>query len=382
MPKGLIKNSSVLQQEISAVMAPMSSRYNYYATARKNIAKSIGDYFFVESNNQKIKEVMGCIGGYPVPALVSKELFNMDFQSLQEFTDIILKAGLGLKLEGEVFAFNHTEVDGLEKDTLIFMKKLTSALSALRMCYGLELVYNLLLQHEHVQTESYRTYLLQIRQLITDYEAGDTTDNLDEHLQTYYSNAKTIQKEIEEQHNQINQAKEAFIECTQMAVAAICGALKSTGSLLIKADLDFPNQTWLGDGWSSFIVSLLNELFSGYYSYAYYISGSVSINEDYFGILTSELAHYSLTMQDQMEHLKLALLREAGNEVNSFISDLQADASVHGVMLLNKPTYYSEPSSRGLLFAGYLNAFNQERINAVEETLDIDYEPDFSPGMG
>ncbi|KTD57514.1 hypothetical protein [Legionella shakespearei] len=381
MPKGQIKNSSVLQQEISTVMVPISSRHNYYATARKNIAKSIGDYFFIEANNQKIKEVMGCIGGYPVPALVSKELLNIDFQSLTEFTDIMLQAGLGLKLEGEFFAFNHTEVDGLEKDTLIFMRKLTYALTALRICYGIELVYDLLLQHEHVQTESYQSYLPQIQQLITDYEAGNTTENLADHTQSYYFQAKKIQKEIEQHHNQINQAKESFTECTQMAVATICEGLNKVGSLLIKANSEFPDQTWFGDGWSPFIIGLLKEIFSGYYSYAWLVSGSVSINENYFGLLTTELANYSMTMQDQMEHLKLALLREAGNEVNSLISTIQADASLHQVILTEQSTYYREPSF-GLMFSGYLNALNRERTRAAERTLDIDFDADFSPGMG
>jgi hypothetical protein len=381
MPKGPIKNSSVLQQEISTVINPISSRYNYYVTARKNIAKSIGDYFFIEANHQKIKEVMGCIGGYPVPALVNKELLNIDFQSLQEFTDIMLQAGLGLKLEGEVFAFTHTEVDGLEKDTLTFMRKLTYALSALRICYGIELVYNLLLQHEHVQTQNYQSYLPQIQQVITDYEAGEAIENLVAHTQSCYFQAKRIQKEIEQHHNQINQAKESFTQCTQVAAVAICEGLDKVGSLLIKANSEFPDQTWFGDGWGSFIIGLLKEIFSGYYSYAWLVSGSVSINENYFGLLTTELAHYSMTMQDEMEYLKIALLREAGNEVNSLISTIQADAARHQVILMEQPTYYREPSL-GLMFAGYLNALNRERSRATERALDIDFDTDFSPGMG
>ncbi|MCL9682977.1 hypothetical protein [Legionella maioricensis] len=371
MQKVQLKSVAELRQEINAVVKPINLRLEQYRAAKAVMRPKVVDYFFTKQNESRLLEVMTLIAGHPVEAAVNAQLLAIDFSSLQGLTDTILSSGLGLKLEADFFIFPHTE--GLKEDTLVFMKQFAHALNAYRTCYGMEAIYDAILQHQHVQIQPYETYLPEIEELIASYETGPEPDEeLSDFLSASYTNALAIQKKVAIQHNEINAAKEDFTEMMQRGLAVICEWLNKTGGNLIKAMTEFPDNSWLGNHWCPFLVSLINPLFAGYYSYSWWVGGSVSINSNYYVTLTKELAQFSLGMQDKMEHLKLALLGEANGKVNQLIQSIQAQSGLKGIKLEQKPPLNYSRDMYGWMF--YLSQLRTPNDHNHDESATLEYQ--------
>ena len=358
MQKVKLKSVAELKQEISAVVKPVNVRHEQYKAAKAAMRPKVVDYFFTKQNETKLLEVTTFIAGHPVDAAVNAQLFAIDFNSMQEFTDTLLSSGLGLELKDDFFSFPYTQE--LKEDTLVFMKQFAHALNAYRTCYGIEAIYDAILHHQHAQIQPYEIYLPEIEELTVYYEAGPKpNEESSDFLSACYIKAVAIQKRLATQHNEINVAKEDFTEMMQRGLAVICEWLNKTGCNLIKATTEFPDSTWLGNYWRPFLVGLISQLFAGYYSYSWWVGGSVSINKDYFVTLTAELAQYSLGMQDKMEHLKLALLGEANGKVNDLIQAIQAQAGINQIKLAQiTPLNYSRDMYGWMFYLSMLRAPN------------------------
>ncbi len=364
MKKVPLKTVAELRQEINATVKPVNLRLEQYHAAQAVMRQKMVDYFFTKSNEAKLLEVMSFISGHSMEAAVNGHLLSINFNSLEELTSTILNSGLGLELQDDFFIFSYTQ--GLKEDTVVFMNQLAHALNAYRTCYGIGAIYDVILHHQHVQIHSYETYLPEIEELTAYYAAGPKPDEeLSDFLSACYDKAVGIQKKVAIQHNEVNAAKDSFAEMMQRGVAVICEWLNKTGGHLIKATTEFPDNTWLGNDWRPFIVSLIYQLFAGYYHYSWWVGGSVSINSDYFVTLTTELAQFSLSMQDKMERLKLALLGEANGKVNHLIQTIQAQAALNTITLVQTPPLNYSQNMYGLMFyLSKLRAPNGE--NCVE----------------
>ena len=328
------KNIEKILQEINSAIKPIKIRYERYSTARWAMRQQIIDYFFTPNNEAKILEVMRFITGAPVQAAaaVNAQLLLTEFETLEHFTQAILECNLGLELERDMFIFNHT--NELNKDTLIFMKQFAYALNAYSTCYGLELIYNVVLTHQHINIEPFESYLPKITELCTGFKTGPLYDEeLSTFLCEYYSKTGTIQHQLASQYEDINIWKEPFIQVTQQVLGMICSRLNDTSIFLIKANTEFPDTTWRGSNWSFLVKNFINQLFAGSYSHSWWITGSLCINPDYIVGLGKELSEFSFKMQDQMEHLKLALLREASTKVNELMQGIQEQAGINQITL-------------------------------------------------
>jgi hypothetical protein len=147
------KNAALLQQELNFVINPLKFRHERYSTARLVMRQRIVDYFFNASNEAKLLDVMRFILGTSEETFVNPELMLTDFQSPKEFIDAILNSGLGLVLEEDMFVFPYNA--SFNEETLSLMKQLAHALNAYSTCYGLEIIYDNVLYHEHVHLASY-----------------------------------------------------------------------------------------------------------------------------------------------------------------------------------------------------------------------------------
>ncbi|WP_173238253.1 hypothetical protein [Legionella antarctica] len=341
-------------------------RFEQYKGAQTEIRQKIIDYFFTKQNETKLLEVMGFMAGHTVQAVDASRLLSTNFDSLEALTSTVLNSGLGLELQDDFFIFSYTQ--GLKEDRIVFMKQLAHALNAYRTCCGLGAIYDVILHHQHVQTQAYETYLPAIEELTDYFEAGPKLDEeLSDFLSDCHGKAVDIQKKMAIQHNEVNVWKDSFTEMMQRGVAVICEWLHKTGGRLIKATTEFSDNSWLGSDWRPFIVSLINQLFAGYYNYSWWVVGSVGINSDYFVTLTTELAQFSLSMQDKMEHLKLALLGEANGKVNHLIQTIQAHAALNTITLAQPPTANYSQNIYGLMFClSKFRAPNGE--NCIENT--------------
>ncbi|WP_147279772.1 hypothetical protein [Legionella quateirensis] len=367
-------SAEVLKQQIKAAVDPIVARHEHYKTATANMLLSITNHFFNETNKDKILEVTHYVAGNVEQEPVMNQFLQKKFDNLVQFTQTIQECGLGLGLEqdGDYFVFNYSE--GLKPETVEFMNKLAIALSACRICIGMEQIYRTLLQDPHVQTQEYEDFLVEVRDLAQKYYAGPVPDgDYSKYLRAYYQSALSIQNRLKEQHIKVNAWKEPFADQLQKALAVICQAIKCTGLKLIESTTAFPDKTWLGDGWSPFVIGLLSELVARYYSYTYVIAGSLSLNQDYFFVLTTELSTFSLTMQDQMEHLKLAILKNADVELGDLIRNIQGQAAVHQIVLVpeEKPAYYGS----GNLYLLYPNpnSFQEKRGDSYVQNVRSDY---------
>lgn len=352
------KSSIILQQQIKTALDPIIARHNYYISAKANMLKSVSAHFFTDSNKDKFLEVTQFFAG-PAVAPVSMQLLAVQFDTLEQFTQSIKDSGLGLELEGDFFVFNCSE--GVKPETIEFMKKLALSLSACRICIGMELIYRTILANPHIQTQEFDQYLLQVSDLINNYKAGPKPEeDYAIYLRAYYRSALAIQQSLKEQHIQVNAWKEPFAELMQKALVVICEAIKVTGLKLIEGINEFPDKTWLGDGWNKFVVGLISELVARYYHYAYVISGPLSLNLEYLALLSTELANFSRTMQDQMAHLKLAFLNEAEIELGSLIRNIQDEAAIQHIVLAEERQM---PYSSGALKLLFKQADDSQRRN-------------------
>lgn len=343
------KSSTILQQHIKTALDPIVARRNYYVLAKANMFKSVSAHFFTDMNKEKFLEVTRFFADNPEVEPVSMQLLAIQFDTLEQFSQTIKDSGLGLELEGDYFVFNSSE--GMKPETIEFMKKLTLALSACRICIGMEQIYRTSLAHPHIQTEEFKQYLQQVNDLTNNYKAGPKPgDDYGIYLRAYYQCALAIQKNLKEQYIQVNAWKEPFAELMQNALAVICEAIKVTGLKLIEGTNEFPDKTWLGDGWSKFVVGLISELVARYYHYAYVISGPLSLNLEYLAILSTELSTFSKTMQDQMAHLKLAFLNEAGIEIEALIRNIQDEAGIQRIVLIEERQMPYSSGALTLLF--------------------------------
>ncbi len=371
MQKVQLKSVAELRQEINTIEKPVRVRHEQYKAAKAVLRPKIVDYFFTKRNEAKLLEVMAFIAGHPVETAVNAQLLAIDFSSMQELTDTLLSSGLGLELKDDFFSFAYTQ--GLEKDTIVFMKQFAHALNAYRTCYGMEAIYAAILHHQHVQIQPYETYLPDIEELTVYYEAGPKPDEeLSDFLSVCYTKAVAIQKKVAVQHNEINVAKDDFTDMMQRGLAVVCEWLNKTGSNLIKATTEFSDNTWLGNYWRPFLVGLISQLFAGYYSYSWWVGGSVSINKDYFATLTTELAQFSLGMQDKMEHLKLALLGEANGKINHLIQAIQAQAGINQIKLAQTASLNYSRDMYGWMF--YLSMLRSPNGNNDAESATSEYQ--------
>ena len=364
----------VLQQQIKAAVNPIVARHEHYKTATANMLSSITIHFFNDTNKDKILEVTHFIAGTTEQEPVNHQFLQKKFDDLMQFTQTIKECGLGLDLEqgGDFFGFNVSE--GLKPETVEFMNKLAIALSACRICIGMEQIYRTLLQDPHVQTQEYEDFLVEVRDLAQKYHAGPVPDgDYSMFLRAYYQSALSIQNRLKEQHIRVNAWKESFADQLQKALAVICQAIKCTGSKLIEGTTAFPDKTWLGDGWSPFVIGLLSDLVARYYSYSYVIAGPLSLNPEYFVVLTTELSTFSLTMQDQMEHLKLAILKNADVELGDLIRNIQGQAAVHQIALVpeERPKYYG--SSNLYVLYPNPNGLQEKRGDSYAQYVRTDY---------
>jgi hypothetical protein len=218
MQKVQLKSVAELRQEINTIEKPVRVRHEQYKAAKAVLRPKIVDYFFTKRNEAKLLEVMAFIAGHPVETAVNAQLLAIDFSSMQELTDTLLSSGLGLELKDDFFSFAYTQ--GLEKDTIVFMKQFAHALNAYRTCYGMEAIYAAILHHQHVQIQPYETYLPDIEELTVYYEAGPKPDEeLSDFLSVCYTKAVAIQKKVAVQHNEINVAKDDFTDMMQRGLA-------------------------------------------------------------------------------------------------------------------------------------------------------------------
>ncbi|CAM2746298.1 hypothetical protein [Legionella worsleiensis] len=326
-----------LQQRIKAVADPLLTRHEHYKSATTTMLTSVISHFFNEMNKDKILEVTQFVANNPDKAPVNQGFLQKRFASLDDFTQTILESGLGLEIDqdSDFFEFRHSE--GLNPDAVELMNKMAIVLSACRVCIGIEQIYATILNSPHLKTDEYQHFGDEAKELKQKYYAGLSSGFADKsYLRSHYQQALFIQSRLNEQHIKVNAWKESFAEQLQRALASICQAIKSTGSKLIAARTAFPDKTWLGDGWRSLVTGLLSVLVNRYYSYSYVIGGELSLNLEYCVVLSSELSNFSLTMQDQMEHLKLALLDDADIELGDLIRHIQGQAALFQIDLAPK----------------------------------------------
>lgn len=348
-------NSTTLQSTVRATINPIEVRHKYYIAAVASMLKSTSEHFFTETNKDKFLEVTRFISGEQEQPPVNNQLLSIPFESLDQFTQTISNSGLGLQLNGDFFVFPFNE--GLTLETVQFMKQFAHALSACRICFGIKQIYQTILDDPHIQTGDFERFLTEARGLSTNYIAGPKPEeDYRVYLRAYYVSALAMQKRLKEQHNLVNSWKEPFVEKMQKADIAVCEVLKATGLRLIEATEEFPDNTWLGNGWNPFIIGLINQLVAGYYSYSLWIAGSLSLNLDYFPLLTTELATFSMTMQDQMERLKLAFLQEADVEIGNVIRDIQSKAVLHQIVLIQEQPSYYRRGTIDLLFQNSMDS--------------------------
>ncbi|WP_133141351.1 hypothetical protein [Legionella moravica] len=347
-----------LQQQIKAVADPVVARYEHYKNATAMMLASVVSHFFNEMNKDKILEVTQHVAKNIDQVPVNEQFLQKKFDTLAQFTQTIQESGLGLILEEDSDFFEFKYSEGLKPDTVEFMNKLAIALNACRICIGIEQIYSTILNNPHIKTEEYEHFRHEVNELTKKYYSGPSSDSdYGIYLRAYYQRALSIQVRLKEQHIKVNAWKEPFAEQMQRALAAICQAINGTGLKLIDATTAYPDKTWLGDGWRPFVIGLLSELVARYYSYAYVIGGALSLNPEYCVVLSTELSQFSLIMQDQMEHLKLAMLKDADIALGDLIRHIQGEAAVHQIILVpeERSSYYSSgnlyllyPKSNGL----------------------------------
>ncbi|WP_298627340.1 hypothetical protein [uncultured Legionella sp.] len=335
------KSSVLLRQQIKTAIDPLIARHKYYILAKANMLKNVADYFFTESNEDCFLDVTRWVAGQLDVAPVDKQLLEHQFEGWEDFTETILASGLGLVQEDDFFAFHSLE--GIKPDTIELMNKLALALSACRICIGIEQIYRAVLDHQHIQTQEFEQCLVQVKELANDYNAGaGSTEEYAFYLRTYYCRALTLQKALKEQYIKVNAHKEDFAELMQKALVTVCELIKHTGVKLIAEATKFPNKTWRGDAWNAFLVRLLSELVARYYHYTFIVSGSLSLNLEYLALLSTEQATFSLTMQDHMPYLKLAFLNEAEIELGALMRTMQNEAALSSIILVEeRPKAYS-----------------------------------------
>ncbi len=342
-------SSILLQQQVKTSIDPIIARHKYYIQAKANMLKSVSDYFFTAANKDNFVELKTFLAGHSEAEPVNMQLLTIEFDNLDHFTQVINDSGLGLELNGDFFEFIYTE--GMRSDTIEFMKKLSLALSACRVCIGMELIYRILLADPHIQTQEYEQYPKQVKELTQSYNLGpNQDDDYVVYLKTYYQNALAMQKKVQDLRAEVNAGKEPFAELIQRTVAVVCTALQETVSKLIKGTTEFQDKTWLGDGWNKFVVGLISEFVARYYHYAYWVSGSLSLNPEYPALLSNELAAFSLTMQDKMALLKLSFLDEAATELEGLIRTVQNEAAIRRIPLIEERQQLYSSGSRELLF--------------------------------
>jgi hypothetical protein len=346
------RNLAALQKEIKTALDPIIARHQYYIVAKAQMIKSINEQFFIEIHKEKIHEVTQYIAGGIKWEPIDQRLLAIPCDTLEQLTQTITGSGLGLRLEGDFFVFPHQGT--LKPETVEFMKKLAVALTAYRVCFGTEKIYQTLLTHSYIQTEPYEDYQNGIIALASDYRPDTISGDYSDYLKEHYIRANGIKKTLDEQHKKLNIGKELFIETTENAAAAICGVLEAAGFKLIEAMAAFPDNTWFGNGWYSFVTGLIAQLLNNYYSYSMVVLGTLNLNPEYFSVLRTELTHFSSTIQDKMDQLKLAYLQEADTKLTQLIWDIKGKAIEKNIVLdEEKQTVYGS-DNLNLLFQSNL----------------------------
>ena len=354
-----VKSAAELRQEINAVIHPLTLRSEHYRAARLSMRKKIIESFLTKKDEARILEVMRFVTKDSVEAAVNNQLLFIDFNSVDEFTQSILSCGLGFAFDKDFFIFPYSNKSErtLNADTIVFIKQFAHVLNAYRTCYCMETIYNVILNHPYVQIQAYEQYRQEIEAIFND-ESNDKVD-LNTFLYEAYAKVVAIQQKLNNQYDDINTMKDSFIEATQGSVAVIGELLRQTGTRLINAVSEFSDNSWFGTYWKPLVQDLIHQLFAGNYHHSWKLFGALSINTNYFATLATELAHFSLTMQDQMAPLKLALLSEASSAANNLMQKIKSQAALNNIILTEpkQQSDHHQGSSQLMFYTKAIKAF-------------------------
>lgn len=324
---------SQLRDEMNVALKPVLNRLYHYDVTRNNMDYAIRTYFFNATDAAKFTEVKSFIAGQYDD---TPELGWNPCDTVSALDEWILNSGIGLVLDQHGYQFPYADdTEGLQQETVWFMQKLAHALSAFKVCLIFKTAYDLILCNPYLASDVYCGYQQAIEQLIQDFsEEYNPGDDVISNLTLNYEKAKTFLAAVQAQRNQLDSGQKEFTDEIGKITVIILETVPAIHSRLTLASSEFPDNTWTGDGWHTCIVGLLNQLLARNYSYSEWIWGALpAIDESFTGLFIDEIAHFSLTMQNQLQESKAILLDNTELMISNFITILQQEAAKYNYVL-------------------------------------------------
>lgn len=310
------------------------SRFDYYRNARVAMGSLIQSRFFMPGNALFFNTIMD--PNQPLPEDAVCPLYNL-FElgllhplgsfNLSDFDQAVLDCGLGIVLAENKFDYScGDKPEAVSEDAWQLLCRFTHALSAYRICWVAERSYE-----EILSTELIKTGYQDIAEELSSIESSlpaianielHQRDAMTSQLRSCYRRVKSCSETLQSRSLAMTMIENQFDQSVGGAQVVLIGGLRIMADRLLQASTEFPDTTWMGDGWYGFFTNLLSMLIVNHYSYSYWVVGSISVNESFYDHLLSEIATFSSDikelkvidasrLQEQIEKISSELVRIA-----------------------------------------------------------------------